>query len=118
MELTDCNNRAELMGVIESAPCFSHEIYGEAFYLFILCVPRLSGVSDHIRIIVSERILADCELEIGDSVCIYGQFRSYNACDNGTKQTYPERFCARYNPCRRGGGDEKSQPALLKRLCV
>ena len=71
MELTDVNNSAELMGVVESAPCFSHEIYGEAFFLFMLCVPRLSGVSDHIRIIASERILTDCEFEEGDTVCIY-----------------------------------------------
>lgn len=86
MELTDVNNSAELMGTVESAPSFSHEIYGEAFYLFMLCVPRLSGVSDHIRIIASERILTDCEFSCGDNVCVYGQFRSYNACDNGTSR--------------------------------
>ncbi len=86
MELTDSNNRAELCGVVESAPCFSHEIYKEAFYLFILCVPRLSGASDYIRIIASERILAECELEEGDQICVYGQFRSYNANEGGASR--------------------------------
>ncbi|MBQ7794575.1 MAG: single-stranded DNA-binding protein [Clostridia bacterium] len=86
MEFSDSNNRAELVGVMETAPTFSHEIYGEAFYLFILDVPRLSGVSDHIRIIASERLLLGCDIAEGDSVCVIGQFRSYNASENGVNR--------------------------------
>lgn len=86
MEMIDGNNRAELMGTVESEPQFSHEIYGEAFYLFMLCVPRLSGVSDNIRVIASERLLGDVDITEGDNVCIFGQFRSYNACDDGVSR--------------------------------
>lgn len=86
MELTDGNNRAELMGIIEGEPSFSHEIYGEAFYLFRLNVPRLSGVSDHIRVIASERLLSDCAIEDGQEVAVIGQFRSYNANENGANR--------------------------------
>lgn len=81
MELNDANNCAELRGIVEEEPVFSHEIYKEKFYLFFLCVPRLSGVADHIRIIVSERIMADCCLEKGSRISVKGQFRSYNASD-------------------------------------
>lgn len=111
MELTDVNNSAELMGVVESVPCFSHEIYGEAFYLFMLCVPRLSGVSDHIRIIASERILTDCEFEEGDTVCIYGQFRSYNACDNGSSRLVLSVFARDILPAERA--PEMKNPNFL-----
>ena len=86
MEFTDSNNRAELVGIVENEPEFSHEIYGEAFYLFILNVPRLSGVSDHIRIIASERLLGDVNISEGDKICVDGQFRSYNASDNGANR--------------------------------
>lgn len=83
MEFTDSNNRAELIGTVESEPQFSHEIYAEAFYLFILNVPRLSGVSDHIRIIASERLLSDFNISLGDRLMVEGQFRSYNSSENG-----------------------------------
>ncbi len=86
MEFTDSNNRAELIGTVESEPTFSHEIYAEAFYLFILDVPRLSGVSDHIRIIASERLLSDFNISKGDTVFVEGQFRSYNAMENGANR--------------------------------
>ncbi len=86
MEFTDSNNRAELTGVIETEPVFSHEIYGEAFYLFIIGTQRLSGVSDHIRVIASERLLKDCPYTVGDTVSIIGQFRSYNASENGSNR--------------------------------
>ncbi len=86
MEFQSSNNRAELLGVMESEPSFSHEIYGEAFYLFILSVPRLSGVSDHIRIIASERLLEGCSFLVGDKLSVIGQFRSYNATENGSNR--------------------------------
>lgn len=81
MDLKDTNNRAELRGIVEEEPVFSHEIFGEKFYLFILCSPRLSGVGDRIRVIVSERIMADCCIKKGFRLSVTGQFRSYNSCD-------------------------------------
>ncbi len=86
MEFTDSNNRAELVGVMETEPELSHEIYGEAFYLFILSVPRLSGVSDHIRVIASERLLSGSTFSVGDDISVVGQYRSYNASEGGTNR--------------------------------
>ena len=72
------NNEVQLCGTVESELVFSHEVYGEGFYQFTLDVPRLSDISDKINITVSERLLQDVNIKIGDTVAIGGQFRSYN----------------------------------------
>lgn len=76
------NNHLVLVGKVTSEKKFSHEIYGESFYIFDLEVARLSGNSDIIPITISERLILEKELEIGDKVAIEGQFRSYNSYEN------------------------------------
>ena len=72
------NNYIMLVGKVTSEKKFSHEIYGESFYNFNLEIPRLSGISDIIPITISERLIANFDLNIGKEVVIEGQFRSYN----------------------------------------
>ena len=76
------NNHLVLVGKITSDKRFSHEIYGETFYIFDLEVPRLSGNADIIPITISERLITSEELTIGKKVLIEGQFRSYNSYEN------------------------------------
>ncbi len=76
------NNYLVLVGKITSEKVFSHEIYGESFYIFNLEVPRLSGTADCIPITISERLISNFELSIGREVEIEGQFRSYNTYEN------------------------------------
>ena len=76
------NNQLTLIGKVTSEKTFSHEIYGEKFYIFNLSVPRLSGNSDIIPITISERLLVEQDLSIGKNVIIEGQFRSYNSYQN------------------------------------
>lgn len=76
------NNHLLLIGKITSEKRFSHEIYGESFYVFDLEVSRLSGNSDIIPITISERLITTEELAIGKKVVIGGQFRSYNSYEN------------------------------------
>lgn len=76
------NNHLVLVGKVTSDKRFSHEIYGESFYIFDLEVSRLSGNADIIPITISERLIIEKELEIGDKVAIEGQFRSYNSYEN------------------------------------
>ena len=76
------NNFLVLIGTIVSEKRFSHEIYGESFYLFDLDVPRLSENSDIIPITISERLIANFDLSIGKKVVVEGQFRSYNSYEN------------------------------------
>lgn len=72
------NNRVELTGTIISKPEFSHEVFGEGFYECKMSVPRLSEQCDEIPITISERLLSEKTLAIGDKICVVGQFRSYN----------------------------------------
>ena len=51
------NNHLVLVGKVTSEKTYSHEIYGEKFYIFDLEVPRLSSAVDIIPITVSERLL-------------------------------------------------------------
>ncbi len=83
MENYIANNRAEVIGTVIDEPEFSHEIYGEKFYTFTLKIPRLSGICDNIRIMVSDRLMADMPINVGDAIEVYGQFRSYNSYENG-----------------------------------
>lgn len=76
------NNHLVLIGKVSSEKRFSHEIYGEKFYIFDLEVPRLSKALDVIPITVSERLITNIELEIGKELVVEGQFRSYNSYEN------------------------------------
>lgn len=76
------NNYLTLVGKVTGEKRFSHEIYGESFYVFNLEIPRLSGNSDIIPITVSERLLQEETLQEGKKLLIKGQFRSYNSYEN------------------------------------
>ena len=76
------NNHLVLVGKVTSDKRFSHEIYGEKFYIFDLAVPRLSGNADIIPITVSERLLSINDLQIDSKIVVEGQFRSYNSYEN------------------------------------
>ena len=76
------NNYLTLVGKVTGEKKFSHEIYGESFYVFNLEIPRLSGNSDIIPITVSERLLKEETLQEGKKLLIKGQFRSYNSYEN------------------------------------
>lgn len=78
MDKTIDNNQASLSGRIVSPFRFSHEVFGEGFYLFDLSVGRLSDSCDVIPVMASERLLNIHENQIGKFAEINGQFRSYN----------------------------------------
>jgi single-stranded DNA-binding protein len=76
------NNMATISGKVISSVEFSHEVYGEGFYYFMLEVPRLSESSDRIPVTISERLTNKDKLEIGTILEVEGQFRSYNSYNN------------------------------------
>ena len=51
------NNQVVIMGEIVSDFSFSHEIFGEGFYMVEVKVERLSDSSDIIPLMVSERLI-------------------------------------------------------------
>lgn len=72
------NNQVSIVGEIVSDFKFSHEVFGEGFYVVDILVSRLSNSADVIPIMVSERLMnvkEDCK---GQNVEVLGQFRSYN----------------------------------------
>lgn len=72
------NNAVYLCGIVNSEPTYSHEFYGEKFYDFFLKVPRLSEYCDILPITVSERIMNEVNLQIGETIALDGQLRSFN----------------------------------------
>ncbi len=73
------NNYLTLVGKVTGEKKFSHEIYGERFFIFNLEIPRLSGISDLIPITISERLINEDTLQEGRKLLVKGQFRSYNS---------------------------------------
>ena len=72
------NNKVSVIGTIISGFTFSHEVFGEGFYMVDLSVNRLSEQADVIPLMISERLL-DVEKDYrGCTVEATGQFRSYN----------------------------------------
>ena len=49
------NNQVSIIGEIVSDFQFSHEVYGEGFYMMEVSVRRLSDCMDYIPVMVSER---------------------------------------------------------------
>lgn len=78
------NNRVSIIGEIVSEFKFSHEVFGEGFYVVNVSVDRLSELTDVIPLMVSERLVDVNEDYQGRLVEVSGQFRSYNR-HEGTK---------------------------------
>ena len=72
------NNQVSLVGEIVSDFTYSHEVYGEGFYMVELSVNRLSNFVDYIPVMVSERLIDVTADYRGAYVYINGQFRSFN----------------------------------------
>lgn len=72
------NNQVRMTGEIGSDFQFSHETYGEKFYLFDLKVERLSKKVDVLPVLISERIVDVKKSGKGAFVEIEGELRSFN----------------------------------------
>ena len=70
-------NKAIVAGLVKTPLKFSHKTFGESFYTFVLGIERRSGYVDEINVMISERLIYDCEPEIDDFVEITGQVRTY-----------------------------------------
>ena len=75
------NNQVTIMGEIASPFTFSHEVYGEGFYMVDVNVKRLSNSEDRIPLMISERLIDVTQDYTGEFIMVSGQFRSYNRHD-------------------------------------
>lgn len=73
------NNEVLISGYIASDLLFSHELFGESFYLVYVKVQRISGNYDTIPTLISERLVDINQICRGKSVRIEGCFRSHNS---------------------------------------
>ena len=72
------NNQVSIAGEVVSEFTFSHEVYGEHFYIVNIAVCRLSNSYDVIPVMVSERLIDVTSDYRGCVLQVSGQFRSYN----------------------------------------
>ncbi len=72
------NNQVTIVGEIASEFQYSHEVYGEGFYMTQVSVNRLSNFVDYIPLMVSERLIDVTQNWVGKYVSVTGQFRSFN----------------------------------------
>ncbi len=72
------NNQVSIVGEIISDFTFSHEVYGEGFYMVEVAVSRLSNFADYIPLMISERLIDVSQSYVGQKIYATGQFRSYN----------------------------------------
>ena len=103
------NNHLVLVGNITSEKKYSHEIYGEKFYVFNMEVVRLSSTTDIIPITVSERLLTDIDLTIGKKVSVEGQFRSYNNYENEKNRLILTVFAKEITEVKESDEEEKEE---------
>ena len=72
------NNQVSIAGEVVSEFVYSHDVFGEGFYVLEISVSRLSESNDIIPVMVSERLINVKNSYVGMFVQINGQFRSYN----------------------------------------
>ena len=72
------NNKVSVIGEVLTGFTFSHEVCGEGFYMMDIAVKRLSGQTDILPLMVSERLLDVHQDYSGSTIEALGQFRSYN----------------------------------------
>ncbi len=72
------NNQVSIAGEVISDFTFSHDVFGEGFYVLEVVVSRLSNSYDMIPVMVSERLIDVKQDYKGKFVEVLGQFRSYN----------------------------------------
>lgn len=80
------NNKVSIQGEVAKLPEFSHELYGENFYIVEMSVRRLSDNHDTVLAMVSERLINIADLSVGTKLSVSGQFRSYNKHENERNQ--------------------------------
>ena len=78
MENAINNNNITLAGVVEREPIFSHEVFGEGYYIFMLKCSRTSGNKDTLPVMISDRLVDIREIKVGQVVTVLGQIRSFN----------------------------------------
>lgn len=107
------NNQVIIAGEIVSGFTFSHEVYGEGFYMVEVAVNRLSNYADYIPVMVSERLIDVTGNYEGQYICVVGQFRSYNRHEEKKNRLVLSVFAREIEFTEEPGEDVKSNQIFL-----
>lgn len=107
------NNQVSIVGEIVSGFTFSHEVFGEGFYMTDIAVRRLSDSEDLIPVMVSERLVDVTENYRGALVRVAGQFRSYNRHDEKKNKLVLSVFVREWEFLEEEVENEKSNQIFL-----
>lgn len=105
--VSQANNTVRFTGCVADELKYSHRVYSENFYTFTLQVCRLSGNSDQIPVMISERLLAG-DYPPGSRVTVEGQLRSYNIMRDGRSHLVLKVFVRSMENAQEGLPDENS----------
>lgn len=96
------NNQVSIAGVVVGDFTFSHEVFGEGFYILEVMVNRLSDSYDIIPLMISERLI-DVKADYkGKYIEIAGQFRSYNRHEDSKNRLVLSVFVREVTVCEEG----------------
>lgn len=112
---TNISNKIELCGKVLNKPIYTHELYGEGFYEFMLGVDRLSEFEDKIPVTISEKLLKDAAFNVGDMIALKGQLRSYNKLVEGHSKLILTVFAR--EACISCGAEAKNTIELSGYIC-
>ncbi|MDE7299121.1 MAG: single-stranded DNA-binding protein [Lachnospiraceae bacterium] len=107
------NNHVGFEGAVESDFAYSHDVFGEGFYLMEISVNRLSDTFDTIPVMVSERLLNVKESCKGKFVEINGQFRSYNRHEDNKNRLVLSVFAREVKLYEKTGEEQKPNYIFL-----
>ena len=93
------NHQVSVAGEVVSDFTFSHDVFGEGFYMVNVSVNRLSETFDVIPVMVSERLIDVHNNMTGKFVEIIGQFRSYNRHEENRNRLVLSVFAREFREC-------------------
>ena len=107
------NNQVTIIGEIAGKFVFSHEVFGEGFYMVDVLVKRLSDSEDRIPVMISERLVDVNEDYEGEYIHVMGQFRSYNRHEEKKNRLVLSVFAREVNFVEEEGDKVKSNQIFL-----
>lgn len=111
------NNSVRIVGTVVEPCVFSHQVYGEGFYMFYILAERLSDAADVLPVTVSERLLDVESLAVGTAVHIQGQLRSYNQYTGERSRLVLTIFAREITVCQVTEGKKPNEICLNGFLC-
>lgn len=96
------NNQVSIAGEVVSDFQYSHDVFGEGFYVLEVSVNRLSDCYDIIPLMVSERLMDIKQDYKGIYIEVTGQFRSYNRHEENKNRLVLSVFVREVKVCEPG----------------